>query len=157
MSALLRLRIHASKVHLLLLLYATTEEMERARPRDFRRDVGHVLSRLRHSGAIHAPDAERVLSQRSLRPRSGEKRAGLHAGRMCGRRSMHLLTAGQFRCLRENELVPGSKAGLEFTTVTINVPAYLQWLMQRFLSRGGKPVRARIMHIEQVSLPLARI
>lgn len=70
---------------------------------------------------------------------------------------MHLLTAGQFRCLRENELVPGSKAGLEFTTVTINVPAYLQWLMQRFLSRGGKPVRARIMHIEQVSLPLARI
>ena len=36
------------------------------------------------------------------------------------------------------------------TTLTIDTAVYLPYLLQRFLSRGGRVVRAKIQHISQV-------
>ncbi|KZV99843.1 FAD dependent oxidoreductase [Exidia glandulosa HHB12029] len=56
-----------------------------------------------------------------------------------------------FRYLKEEELADkGAKAGLEFTTVTIDVPTYLAYLLARALALGGRLLRARVMHISQV-------
>ena len=58
----------------------------------------------------------------------------------------------QFRTVSEHDLIPGSTAGYTFTTVTVNTPAYLNWLLARFLSGGGSTKRVNLQHISQVIL-----
>ncbi len=40
--------------------------------------------------------------------------------------------------------------GSSFTTVTIDVPVYLNYLFSRFLSKGGAAVKGQVQHIKQV-------
>ena len=47
--------------------------------------------------------------------------------------------------------VPGAKTGISFTTVTIDTPAYCNYLLSRFLARGGSIVRATVQHIDQIA------
>ena len=56
----------------------------------------------------------------------------------------------QFRYLNPDELIPGAKSGLTFSTVTIDVPIYLNYLLTRFLAKGGRILRGSILHISQV-------
>ncbi|KAI0360425.1 D-amino-acid oxidase [Trametes cingulata] len=55
-----------------------------------------------------------------------------------------------FKKLPENSLIPGALVGTSFTTVTIDTPPYLSYLLARFLARGGSIVRAAVQHISQV-------
>ncbi|EJD46855.1 D-amino-acid oxidase [Auricularia subglabra TFB-10046 SS5] len=55
-----------------------------------------------------------------------------------------------FRYLGGDQLVQGSQDGVAFTTVTIDIPKYLPYLLARFLGRGGQVIRARVQHIDQV-------
>ncbi|EGO03581.1 hypothetical protein SERLA73DRAFT_175101 [Serpula lacrymans var. lacrymans S7.3] len=55
-----------------------------------------------------------------------------------------------FRYLPEDELRLGATKAFSFSTVTMNTPMYLNWLMSSFLSRGGSIVRASLQHISQV-------
>ncbi|KZT08039.1 D-amino-acid oxidase [Laetiporus sulphureus 93-53] len=55
-----------------------------------------------------------------------------------------------FRVLPEDELIPNAKMGWSFDTYTINPPAYLNYLLSRFLARGGTIVRALLHHVSQV-------
>ncbi|TDL21987.1 nucleotide-binding domain-containing protein [Rickenella mellea] len=56
-----------------------------------------------------------------------------------------------FRYLGATELLAGSKSGVSFTTLTIDSPVYLNYLLSLFLSRGGRVQRAAIQHISQVA------
>ncbi|KAI0765264.1 D-amino-acid oxidase [Fomes fomentarius] len=47
-------------------------------------------------------------------------------------------------------LVPGALEGTSFTTVNIDTPIYLPYLLARFLSHGGTFVRGSVQHISQV-------
>lgn len=47
--------------------------------------------------------------------------------------------------------MPGAVDGVQFTTLTIDVPVYLNYLLARFLGRGGRVVRAAIQHISQAA------
>ncbi|KAI0938425.1 hypothetical protein AcV5_000111 [Taiwanofungus camphoratus] len=55
-----------------------------------------------------------------------------------------------FRTLSEESLVNGAKTGVSFTTVTIDTPVYLNYLMSRFLAHGGNIVRGAVQHVSQV-------
>ncbi|KAI9460822.1 hypothetical protein HD554DRAFT_2206826 [Boletus coccyginus] len=55
-----------------------------------------------------------------------------------------------FRTVSEYDLIPGSTAGYTFTTFTLNTPAYMNWLLSRFLSLGGSTKRESLQHISQV-------
>ncbi|KAH9062857.1 nucleotide-binding domain-containing protein [Lactarius vividus] len=46
--------------------------------------------------------------------------------------------------------VPKAVSAVSFSTLNINTPAYLTYLLARFLSRGGRTVRASIQHIAEV-------
>ena len=52
--------------------------------------------------------------------------------------------------MSEHDLIPGSTAGYTFTTLTLNTPAYMDWLLTRFLSGGGITKRVNLQHISQV-------
>ncbi|KAI6040638.1 hypothetical protein EDC04DRAFT_2602408 [Pisolithus marmoratus] len=54
-----------------------------------------------------------------------------------------------FRSVSKDELVPGATHGWNFTTLTLYPPVYLNWLLGRFLTNGGKIVRAQLQHISQ--------
>jgi len=69
-----------------------------------------------------------------------EERANIHA----------LQHMPDFRVLTENELVHDAKCGVSFTTITIDSPIYLNYLLSRFLARGGRVQRAFVQHISQV-------
>ncbi len=56
----------------------------------------------------------------------------------------------QFRVLTEKELAHDSKCGVSFTTVTIDSPIYLNYLLSHFLALGGRVQRAFVQHISQV-------
>jgi hypothetical protein len=56
----------------------------------------------------------------------------------------------QFRILANEELVPETKHGVAFETVTIDVPVYLPYLYARVLAKGGAVCRASVQHINQV-------
>lgn len=43
----------------------------------------------------------------------------------------------------------GAKCGVSFTTVTIDSPIYLNYLLSRFLARGGRVQRGFVQHISQ--------
>lgn len=55
-----------------------------------------------------------------------------------------------FKRLEESELIPGAKSGVSFTTVTIDVPIYLNYLFSRFVANGGKLIRGSVQHINQI-------
>ncbi|KAH7098324.1 D-amino-acid oxidase [Auriculariales sp. MPI-PUGE-AT-0066] len=56
----------------------------------------------------------------------------------------------EFRYLNENELIPEAQDGMTFKTVTIDTAVYLPFLLSKFLGRGGRLIRARVQHIDQV-------
>ncbi|KAH8110280.1 D-aspartate oxidase [Phellopilus nigrolimitatus] len=56
-----------------------------------------------------------------------------------------------FRKLDEKELFPGSVSGVAFTTLTIDTPVYLKYLLTRFRSQGGRTQRAAVHHISQLA------
>lgn len=47
-------------------------------------------------------------------------------------------------------LVEGAVLGTSFTTVSIDTPAYLPYLLARFLAKGGSIIRSSLQHISQV-------
>lgn len=55
-----------------------------------------------------------------------------------------------FKYLPKDELPQGSSVGISFTTFTIDVPIYLNYLAARFLSKGGSIIRGHVQHIDQV-------
>jgi glycine/D-amino acid oxidase-like deaminating enzyme len=46
--------------------------------------------------------------------------------------------------------VEGSLSGVSYNTLTIDVPIYLNYILSRFLSKGGSIVRGNVQHISQV-------
>ena len=48
-------------------------------------------------------------------------------------------------------MAANAKSGVTFSTITIDVPIYLNYLLSRFLAKGGKIQRASIQHITQVA------
>ncbi|KIM59117.1 hypothetical protein SCLCIDRAFT_1218117 [Scleroderma citrinum Foug A] len=54
-----------------------------------------------------------------------------------------------FQAVLQNDLVPGSTHGWSFTTLSLDPPVYLNWLLDRFLSNGGTIVRSQLLHISQ--------
>ncbi|KAF8339534.1 uncharacterized protein EI90DRAFT_3279207 [Cantharellus anzutake] len=49
-----------------------------------------------------------------------------------------------YRVFKDSELIEGSLSGVEFTTLTIDTPVYLPYLLSRFESAGGTIIRASI-------------
>ncbi|KAH9835403.1 D-amino-acid oxidase [Rhodofomes roseus] len=50
----------------------------------------------------------------------------------------------------ESELRLGAKAGYSFSSYVIDPPVYLNYLLSRFIARGGHIVRGTVQHISQV-------
>ncbi|KAJ7270844.1 hypothetical protein C8J57DRAFT_1319890 [Mycena rebaudengoi] len=55
-----------------------------------------------------------------------------------------------YKVLPSSTLPPGIEEGISFTTVTIDCPVYLNYLLSRFLARGGSIVRGAAQHISEV-------
>ena len=55
----------------------------------------------------------------------------------------------QYQLLR-TDLVEGTVLATSFTTLSIDTPAYLPYLLARFLARGGSIIRNSLQHISQV-------
>ena len=64
-------------------------------------------------------------------------------------RAEHRLAAVQYQLARTG-LVEGAVVGTFFTTVSINIPTYLPYLLARFLAKGGTIIRSSLQHISQV-------
>ncbi|KII91260.1 hypothetical protein PLICRDRAFT_104635, partial [Plicaturopsis crispa FD-325 SS-3] len=56
-----------------------------------------------------------------------------------------------FERVSQHALPQGIRSGVSFTTVTIDVPAYLNYLHSRFLGGGGKILRASIEHVDDIA------
>ncbi|KAI5117886.1 hypothetical protein M0805_002277 [Coniferiporia weirii] len=56
-----------------------------------------------------------------------------------------------FRVLDKSELLPGSTSGEAFTTLTIESPVYLSYLLALFRKRGGLTQRASVHHLAQLA------
>lgn len=71
------------------------------------------------------------------------------------RQSYLSVPQSQFRELspdsEEVSQIPGASSGETFTTLTIDVPSYLNYLLSRFLGRGGRIVRGSVQHISQIA------
>ena len=59
------------------------------------------------------------------------------------------LTAVQYRLL-QTDLIEGTVLATSFTTVSIDTPVYLPYLLSRFLAKGGSIIRNSLQHISQV-------
>ncbi|KAG1741529.1 uncharacterized protein EDB91DRAFT_1328892 [Suillus paluster] len=55
-----------------------------------------------------------------------------------------------FKYLEINELRGPAKMGFSFSTVSMNTPVYLNWLLSSFLAKNGIIVRASLQHISQL-------
>lgn len=55
-----------------------------------------------------------------------------------------------FRYLPPEELIPNAKSGMAFTTITIDTPIYLRYLLSTFLNQGGRILRGSVIHISQI-------
>ncbi|ESK96340.1 d-amino-acid oxidase [Moniliophthora roreri MCA 2997] len=55
-----------------------------------------------------------------------------------------------FKFLPEDKLIPGAVQGVSFSTLTIDPPTYLNYLLSRFCGAGGIIVRGTVSHIVQV-------
>ncbi|GBE89089.1 D-amino-acid oxidase [Sparassis crispa] len=64
-------------------------------------------------------------------------------------RNTHLDWMPDFQQLPEDPLLPNARI-VSFTTFTIDTPAYLNYLLSRFLARGGNVVRSTVQHISQI-------
>ncbi|KAJ8088445.1 hypothetical protein PM082_022518 [Marasmius tenuissimus] len=62
----------------------------------------------------------------------------------------HLSWYPDFKEINKSDLRPGTVYGVEFSTVTINTPAYTNYLLSRFIAAGGSVVRGSVQHISQV-------
>lgn len=61
------------------------------------------------------------------------------------------LTVVQYQLLVAGaDLVEGTVLGTSFTTVSIDTPAYLPYLLARLLAKGGSIIRSSLQHIFQV-------
>ncbi|KAJ7218306.1 D-amino-acid oxidase [Mycena rebaudengoi] len=56
----------------------------------------------------------------------------------------------EFKVLPSNALPPDVGEGISFNTLTIDSPVYLNYLLSRFLARGGSIVRGAVQHISEV-------
>jgi D-amino-acid oxidase len=56
----------------------------------------------------------------------------------------------QANYISKDALIPGAAAGISFTTLTIDTPKYLNYLLSRFLASGGTVARGTVQHINQV-------
>lgn len=56
----------------------------------------------------------------------------------------------QHKPLASDSLIANAKTGISFTTLTIDTPAYCNYLMSRFIAKGGKVVRGAVQHINQI-------
>ncbi|RIB16659.1 hypothetical protein C2G38_1969910 [Gigaspora rosea] len=54
-----------------------------------------------------------------------------------------------FRVLPPYKLPPGVEFGLSYTTITINGPKYIRWLLKQFTIAGGKIKKVRLSHINE--------
>ncbi|KAF6744877.1 D-amino-acid oxidase [Ephemerocybe angulata] len=57
----------------------------------------------------------------------------------------------EFRSLSPNEIPVEAVSGEAFNTITIDVPSYLNYLLARFLSKGGRVLRGSVQHIAQIA------
>ncbi|ESK85652.1 d-amino-acid oxidase [Moniliophthora roreri MCA 2997] len=62
----------------------------------------------------------------------------------------HLSWYPDYKILPKDKLAAGTSYGVEFSTVTIDSPAYLNYLLSRFLAAGGSITRGSVQHINQV-------
>ncbi|EPS95038.1 hypothetical protein FOMPIDRAFT_1169055 [Fomitopsis schrenkii] len=58
----------------------------------------------------------------------------------------------EYKVLPQDALVgvPGAKTGCTFSTLTFDAPKYVNYLLGRFLSRGGSVVRGKVGHVNQI-------
>ncbi|KAJ7120239.1 D-amino-acid oxidase [Mycena epipterygia] len=61
-----------------------------------------------------------------------------------------LETMPDFKLMLKSSLIPGAVFGIEFTAISFDPPAYLNYLHKRFLAAGGKLVHGSVQHIKQV-------
>ena len=59
------------------------------------------------------------------------------------------MNAIQYQLL-QTDLIEGAVLATSFSTVSIDTPAYLPYLLARFLARGGSIIRNSLQHISQV-------
>ncbi|THH09578.1 hypothetical protein EW145_g1927 [Phellinidium pouzarii] len=60
-------------------------------------------------------------------------------------------TMPDYRVLEKSELLLDALSGVAFTTLTIDVPVYLTFLIERFRKLGGRTQRASVQHISQLA------
>ena len=56
----------------------------------------------------------------------------------------------KFKEISREDLFPNAVSGFTFETVTIDVPKYLNYLLTRFLEKGGTLIRGHVQHIDQI-------
>jgi hypothetical protein len=56
----------------------------------------------------------------------------------------------QFRYLEGSDVPSTCRTGVRFTTVNIDTPIYLNWLLASFLAAGGTVVKAAVQHVMQI-------
>ena len=56
----------------------------------------------------------------------------------------------KFKDILDEDLFPNAVSGFSFETVTVDVPKYLNYLLKRFLEKGGTLIRGHVQHIDQV-------
>jgi glycine/D-amino acid oxidase-like deaminating enzyme len=56
----------------------------------------------------------------------------------------------QYKELPKDKLPPGVVQGFTFSTVSMDTPRYLNYLLSRFIGTGGTIVRGAVQHINQV-------
>ncbi|KAJ2915167.1 hypothetical protein MD484_g5249, partial [Candolleomyces efflorescens] len=56
----------------------------------------------------------------------------------------------QFKRLEQSQLPTGVRSGISFTTLTIDTPLYLNYLLNQFIVKGGRVLRGTAQHIHQV-------
>ncbi|GJE86501.1 D-amino-acid oxidase [Phanerochaete sordida] len=66
-------------------------------------------------------------------------------------RNPHLEWMPDYAELSPDSFIPDAKFGIKFTTLTIDTPAYCNYLLARFLARGGTVVRGAVQHLQQVA------
>ncbi|TFY68496.1 hypothetical protein EVJ58_g966 [Rhodofomes roseus] len=55
-----------------------------------------------------------------------------------------------FRQIPSDSLVSNAQRGYAYSTYTVDPPLYLNYLLSRFLARGGTVVRGKVQHVSQV-------
>ncbi|CAG8479004.1 3110_t:CDS:2 [Ambispora leptoticha] len=58
-----------------------------------------------------------------------------------------------FKVLRKPHLPANCEFGVSYTTVSLNVPKYLRWLLNQFKESGGQTVNKRLAHIKEAFGP----